>query len=130
MPAHWSDAYVRAGLKYEAGVFECAALVEQIRREVFKHDVHLPRDSSAAASVRGALIRHHLPDYCAPADAPADGDGVLLRARGRPQHVGLYCDIAGEGWVIHNIEIWNVTRMRLRDLPRWHIGIEGFYKWI
>ena len=128
-PTHWSDDYLRRGLKYQAGVFECTGLVELIRREVFGHALALPT-GSLVATERSTLIARHMTDFVVPTNDPQDGDGVLLMSRGRSQHIGLYCQIAGEGWVIHNLHHWNVTRHRVRELRKWHMTIEGYYQWI
>jgi hypothetical protein len=127
--SHWSDEYLRRGLKYQAGVFECTGLVEMMRREVFGHALALPT-GSLVATERSTLIARHMTDFVVPTNDPQDGDGVLLMSRGRSQHIGLYCQIAGEGWVIHNLHHWNVTRHRVRELRKWHMTIEGYYQWI
>ena len=126
---HWSDAYIQAGLKYDSN-FACADFAEKVRREVFGHDLHLPKSQCAEAFERGAMIALYLPNFAEQTAEPADGDGVLIVTRGRMQHIGIYCQIGSDAWVIHNVEIWNVTRTRVRDLARWQMAIEGFYKWI
>lgn len=125
---HWSEKYL--GLPHIEGEFDCAALAEQVRREVFGHNLQLPSARRAGPFGRSGQIAEHLADYAVPTDTPQDGDGVLLVVKSRLQHIGLYCVIGGEAWVIHNMDGQGVTRRRVRDLDRWGMRIEGYYRWI
>jgi hypothetical protein len=125
---HWSDAYL--GLPYVEGEFDCADLAARVRREVFGQEIHLPSDHGAGAFARNAAVTRNKDATAERTDAPVDGDAVLLIARGRLQHIGLYCVIAGEPWVMHNQEKIGVHRTRLRELERFGYRLEGFYKWI
>jgi hypothetical protein len=127
MPAHWSDDYL--GLQYSEA-FDCAAFAEKVRREVFGHDLTLPSDRRDGPFGRNAQLTNAVPDFAVPTDTPAEGDGVLLVARGRVQHIGIYCVLAGEPWVIHNAEGVGVTRRRLREIGKWGFRVEGVYRWI
>ena len=61
---------------------------------------------------------------------PVDGHPVLMVCRGRLQHIGVACRLAGEWWVLHADEDFGaVIRQRLRDLPPVGIKVEGFYRW-
>jgi hypothetical protein len=49
----------------------------------------------------------------------------------RPWHVGTYFDAAGEGWILHSTaSAGAATVIRLRDLSRFGLQVEGFYTWI
>jgi hypothetical protein len=132
---HWSDRYV--GLQYVDGEFDCAALAELVQREVFSKTVHLPRERPYAAKKGSekfeAMARQieETKDVVAKRVAePQDGDAIVLMSRGRPQHVGLYCLINGEPWVLHAADTsGQVVRCRLRQLQIWCMSVEGFYRW-
>ena len=125
--AHWSDKFV--GLPYDEKAFDCAGLAERVRLEVFGQELHLPSERRPGPFGRSAQISQNIDDFAVQTFTPADGDGVLLLIKGRLQHVGMYCDIAGEPWVLHNNTGLGVTRRRVRDLGKWGYKIEGFYKW-
>lgn len=126
--AHWSEAYL--GRPYVEDVFDCAVLAETVRREVFGHDLQLPSERRPGPYGRAIQLRQHLPDFVAPTTGPRDGDAVLIVAKGREQHIGLYCLIGAEPWVLHNIERSTVHRIRVRDMEKWGYKIEGYYRWI
>jgi hypothetical protein len=128
MNAHWSDRYL--GLPYDEQAFDCAALAERVRREVFGQDLHLPSERRPGPFGRSAQISQNIADCAVQTFTPADGDGVLLVCNGRLQHIGMYCVIAGEPWVVHNQAGQGVTRRRVRELAKWGYRIEGYYQWI
>lgn len=127
---HWSDQYL--GLPYDEQTFDCAGLAERVRREVFGHDLHLPSERRKGSFGRSAQISENIDDFAVRTSTPEDGDGVLLLAKGRIQHVGLYCLISGEPLILHNSKGLGVTRRYMRELTKskWGYTIEGFYKWI
>lgn len=125
---HWSDRFL--GAPYAPDVFDCAVLVERVRREVFGHELHLPAERRPGPWGRALQLRRHLPDYCVPTGEPRDGDAALIRVRASEQHVGLYCLISGEPWILHNIDRSSVHRIRLRDLEKWGYRVEGYYRWL
>jgi hypothetical protein len=122
---HWSDRYL--GIPY--AVADCAQLAERVRREVFGQDMRLPTERASGTFGRSAQIGAHLSEYAARTDAPRDGDGVLLYAHGRLQHIGLWCVIGDEPWVLHTVEGQGAHRLRLRDLARAGYRLEGVYRW-
>lgn len=125
--AHWSDEYI--GIPYSPQM-DCAGLVERVRREVFGHDLVLPSDRRPGPFGRSAQIAAQRARFVVETMQPADGDGVLLRARGRLQHIGLACLIRGELWVLHTVDGQGSTRLRLRELARAGYRVEGYYSWI
>jgi len=126
--AHWSEAYL--GMPYVPGAFDCAGLAELVRREVFRHGLTLPSDRRPGPFGRNAQIHENLADFAIRTETPQDGDGVLIIARGRLQHIAIYCLIGAEPWALHNIDKSSVHRIRVRELEKWNYRIEGYYRWI
>jgi hypothetical protein len=132
---HWSDRYV--GLPYVEGEFDCADLARTVLAEVFGRDIRLPSErwyagETGCGKVRAmaAQIDALKTDYAAPTAAPTEGDGVLLIARARMCHIGLYCVIANEPWVLHAAShARQVVRTRVRELERLGYRVEGYYRW-
>lgn len=125
---HWSDNYV--GRDYVAGRQDCAALAETVAREVLGMVVALPGERRGGVFGPAAQIARHKANVAERIDAPHDGQPVLLIARGRLQHIGVMCHLAGEWWVLHADQAAGfVVRQRLRDLPRHGYTVEGFYRW-
>ena len=101
---HWAEAYI--GRPWVAGEHDCADFVVAVLREQFGLALALPAhdpDDGArdrATSVRGwdrqiAALRA---DYAEPTDAPQDGDGVLMRARGGAAAAPLSPRALGRPW--------------------------------
>lgn len=137
---HWSGRYV--GRPYILGVFDCADLARAVQKEVFGRDVKLPqdRDYKVAGSGLGPRERFSLmsqqidrckDDVARKTNTPIDGDAVLLIARGHRQHIGIFCFICGERWVLHASDGSNqVVLQRERDLNIRGLRVEGYYRWI
>lgn len=115
---------------YVEGQFDCVALAAAVRREVFGQDVTLPSERWSGPFGRSAQLAGELSDYGVRTEAPVEGDAVLLVVLGRLQHIGVYCVIDGEPWVLHNASNFGaVVRQRLREMSRFGYTVEGFYKW-
>lgn len=131
---HWSERYV--GLPWIEGEFDCADLCALVRAEVFGQPIALPPEHGAGPFGRSAAIARHAADYAVPTDAPVEGDAVLMLARGRVQHIGVLCEIAGERWVLHNQQTGDApprghtVLTRVRELGRYGYRIEGYYRWL
>jgi hypothetical protein len=133
--AHWSDAYV--GLPYVDGEFDCAELARTVQLEVFRRAIDLPTerqylglDGVAKVRAMNAQLAACRDDYGVQTSTPQEGDAVLIVSRGRLDHIGLYCLINGEAWVLHAASgINQVVRTRLRELPLYGYSLEGFYAW-
>lgn len=123
--AHWSDAYV--GLPYIPGEQDCAELVARVQREVFGRAVTVPRERAGGPFGASAQVSAGARDLAEPVEAPVDGDAVLMQVRGL-WHVGVWFELAGEGWVLHALRRpGQVVTHRMRDLPAAGIRVEGFY---
>lgn len=126
---HWSAAYV--GLPYVKDEFDCAGLVERVLSEVFGWELNLPKERADDLAGLSAQILSVQKDFALPVDPPAEGDGVLMVGRGRINHVGVFCEIGGEGYVLHNMRnAGQVCLHRVRELDRYGLRVEGFYRWI
>ncbi|MCD5326770.1 hypothetical protein ACFFU8_18105 [Chromobacterium piscinae] len=126
---HWSDCYV--GRDYEPGTADCAVLACDVAREVLGVDIQLPGARRDGPFGRNAQIQQHQSEFARRIDAPVDAQPVLLIARGRAQHIGVMCQLAGEWWVLHADEAAGfVLRQRLRDIARHGYTVEGFYEWL
>lgn len=135
---HWAEGYTSTRYAYVECEFDCADLIRLVQSEVFSREIELP-GSRDYAGKRGhakqdamvAQIGAVKDDYARRTEAPEEGDGVLLIARGKPSHIGVYCVINGEAWVLHNSSSGKrPVLQRLRELDRYGLAVEGFYRWI
>lgn len=127
---HWTETYI--GRPYVLGESDCARLVCDVRREVFGAPVPEDAEPERAASVRSRYqqMQEGVAEYGERTESPVDGDVVLMLCRGRPSHVGTYGLVNGEPHVLHAMQnAGMVVLHRLRDLPRFNLQVEGFYKW-
>lgn len=133
---HWSCAYVgRPYVDYEN---DCGEFVRLVMREIFKREVNIPTErwyASEAGRARlrsmAAQVEHALPDVVSPVDQPTEGDCVLMRSGSAVIHIGVYCEIDGEGWVLHAVErARQVILTRVRELEAKRFPLSGFYRWI
>jgi cell wall-associated NlpC family hydrolase len=127
---HWSTKYI--GKPYELGQADCAALVADVRENEFKslvpnfvktyrENTRLKRVEQLESLAKEATER---------TDNPQEGDVVLMMCRGRPSHVGVYCFVDGENCVLHAMENAKmVVRHKIRDLDKFFLSVEGYYKW-
>lgn len=128
--AHWAEGYV--GMAYIPGELDCAVLAERVSREVFGRALALPHErASGGPFALPAQIQAALADYAERTDTPEEGDGVLLRARGRLTHIGIYCRIQGEPYVLHAVRgAGQVLLHAVRRLPSVGFEVEGYYRWL
>jgi cell wall-associated NlpC family hydrolase len=127
---HWSEKYI--GKPYKLGDADCAVLVCEVHEKEFNGEVpefvtalrqntRLKRVEQLETLARSAVV---------PTDEPKDGDVVLMLCRGRPSHVGVYCEVDNEPSVLHAMENAKmVVRHRIRDLHKFWLSVEGYYKW-
>ena len=127
---HWSENYI--GRPYILGDADCAALVADVKEKEFdgelpdfvrtmRENTRLKRVEQLESLAREAVIK---------TDDPLEGDVVLMMCRGRPSHVGVFCVVDGENCVLHAMENAKmVVRHRIRDLPKFFLEVEGYYKW-
>jgi cell wall-associated NlpC family hydrolase len=127
---HWSENYI--GKPYRLGDADCAALVCEVREQQFdgtvpdfvlamRENTRLKRVEQLESLAREAVTQ---------TDKPTEGDVVLMLCRGRPSHVGVYCVVDNEPSVLHAMENAKmVVRHRIRDLEKFWLKVEGYYKW-
>jgi hypothetical protein len=134
--AHWTHAYV--GLEYVPGAFDCGTLVETVQREVFGRNVSLPSERPYTAAetapdkfeARAAQIQAEVSNFVTPTATPAEGDVVLMWAKGYLQHIGVCCVVQGELWVLHAAsKTMRTVLQRASMLEGRGLRIEGYYKW-
>lgn len=129
--AHWSDRYL--GRPYVAGSGDCAMLAAEVRHDVFGDASAIAAaeaERAASALGRARQAQQVIAQHGARTDVPIEGDAVLMLCRGRPSHIGIYCLIDDEPWVLHAMaNAGEAVRHRLRDLPRVGLALEGFYRW-
>jgi len=125
-PEHWSARYI--GLPYAQ--CDCAALCEQVLREVFGREVHLPTDRAGSVFGLSRQIDNLQATYATPVERPHDGDAVLMRSRGRLNHIGLVCLIDGRIWVLHSQRNAGMVVLH-REHALGNLGLQrvGYYAW-
>lgn len=128
--AHWAEQYV--GLPYIVGQRDCASFVQQVLRERFGRTVHLPQEHACGARAQTAQILSLRDEFARPRKGrPREGDGVLMRARGRLAHLGIYVQVEGVGHCLHAQQnAGHVCLHRLIDLPQHGLIAEGYYQWL
>ena len=127
---HWSENFI--GKPYSLGDADCAALVTEVRQKVFNKkipkEVEVLRENTRLKRVE--QLESLAKSFSEPTDTPTDGDVVLMICRGRPSHVGVFCVVGGEPCVLHAMENAKmVVRHKIRDLPKFFLEVEGYYKW-
>lgn len=129
--AHWSETYI--GRPYVPGTYDCAALAADVQREVFGRPVAIPGERPDDPAASAAMLVSLQADHARRLDEPEEGAVVLMR-RGplaRPWHVGTYFEQGGEGCILHTTRSAGAaTVVRLRDLARFGLSVEGYYTWI
>jgi len=125
---HWTEHYI--GAPYVEGKNDCASFTARVQREWFGREIPLPVDREANYLGWSRQIESHREDYAAPTETPEEGDAVLMIGRGRLNHLGTYCLIGGEQYVLHAMKsAGQVVLHRVRDLPMYGLTVEGFYRW-
>ncbi|WP_295377155.1 hypothetical protein [uncultured Pseudacidovorax sp.] len=122
---HWSERY----LDIPHAELDCAQLVERVLHEQFSRDVRFPRRERDDLFHRAGLITRHASDFAKPIDTPYDGCGVLMLARGRQAHIGLYCAIEG-GRVLHSDSAFGSSVCMPLAALQTTIKIKGWYAWL
>lgn len=127
---HWSTRYL--GAPYKLGDADCAALVCKVRAEVFSG--HVPTDTDVerlqSALGRAGQVQDGVSAFGSKVGQANEGDVVLMMCRGRPSHVGVYCEIEGVPYVLHAMQnAGQVVLHKLDDLPKVQLTVEGFYQW-
>ena len=127
---HWAEAYV--GRPYVAGRHDCADFVAAVLRERFGLSLALPAHGAGTrecdrhvAALKGALAVR--------TTRPQEGDGVLMAAAARRRsighHLGVWCAVAGEPYVLHCLQGAGSILHPIRDLGLRALALEGIYRW-
>lgn len=128
---HWAEAYV--GRPYVEGRHDCADFVADVLRERFGRTLALPAHGAGPrawdrqiAALKGVYARRTA--------APREGDGVLMTAAGRGRsighHIGLWCAVGAEPYVLHCLHGVGSILHPIRDLDRRALVLEGVYRWV
>lgn len=123
--AHWSDGYI----DIPHAELDCGELVERVLREQFGREVRFPRKQRQDLEHRSALIVAHRDAFATRIDAPVDGCGVLMFARGRRAHIGLYCLIQGLPYVLHSDALFGSSMRVPLERLKMRCKVEGWYAW-
>jgi len=127
---HWSAKYI--GRPYKLGEYDCASLTIDVIENEFHGD--LPDFCKAYRENTRLRRAQQLEDLAKKAtektENPKEGDVVLMLCRNRPSHVGVFCLVDNEPSVLHAMENAKmVVRHRIRDLEKYWLSVEGYYKW-
>jgi len=122
---HWSERYI----DIPHADLDCGELVERVLREQFGRHVTFPRKERQDLFHRASLITRHVADFARPIEQPYDGCGVLMLARGRQAHMGLYCAIEG-GRVLHSDSLHGSSVCMSLAVLQTTIKIQGWYDWL
>jgi hypothetical protein len=127
--AHWSDQFL--GEPYVKGENDCASVAVRAVRAAIGREIHIPTERAGGWRGYSEQILAAKDGLALPVETPADGDGVLMVGRARLNHIGVMCLIGGERWVLHAMEAaGEVVRHRERDLAKFGLSIEGYYRWL
>ena len=127
---HWVEGYI--GNPYKIGSADCARLLTQVRREVFKLPVpdELEVIRSESRLGRVGQITDLVGIYGHRTESPIEGDAVLMICAGRPSHIGVFCLVNNEKCVLHAMEnAGMVVLHKIRELEKFFLKVEGYYKW-
>ena len=88
------------------------------------------RGTMGAPRARGTM---GAPEARGTMGAPREGDGVLMAAAARRHsvghHIGVWCAVAGEPYVLHCLKGVGSILHPIRDLDRRALVLEGVYRW-
>ena len=86
------------------------------------------RGTMGAPEARGTMSRRRRA-----MGTPREGDGVLMAAAARRHslghHIGIWCAVAGEPYVLHCLKGVGSILHPIRDLDRRALVLEGVYRW-
>ena len=154
--SHWAESYI--GRPYVEGRHDCADFVVAVMRERFGRELALPAHGAGTrawdrqiAALKGVYAVHVAPEARGTMGAPEargstvapeaggtmgtprEGDGVLMAAAARRHsvghHIGVWCAVAGEPYVLHCLKGVGSILHPLRDLDRRALVLEGVYRW-
>ena len=126
---HWSDDYV--GKPYIRGEYDCLSLVDDVSRNVFGQKIADNEERAERLAEMSDQIRERIENYVHPIDEAEaeDGDVLLIKCKGRLNHTGIFTVINGVKYVVHNLmNVKSVVIHRLRDLEKYNMEVEGYYR--
>lgn len=127
--AHWSADYI--GKEYVIDVYDCLSLVVDVERNVFGHNIDDNEERAKRLIDKSTAIMANIEKYVHPiaAEEAVDGDVVLMTCKGRLNHTGVLAVVNNVRYVVHNLRnVKSVAIHKLRDLEKWNMEIEGFYR--
>jgi len=128
---HWAEAYV--GRPYVEGRHDCADFVAAVLRERFGRTLALPA-YGAGVRAQDRQIAALKSVYATRTTAPQEGDGVLMTAAGRARsighHIGIWCTVGAEPYVLHCLKGTGSILHPVRDLSGRALVLEGVYRWL
>lgn len=128
--SHWSEKYI--GQPYMLHSADCARLLAKVRKEQFGQEVPTEIEVDRAQSRLGRLgqMKDLVAEFGIRTDTPKEGDAVLMNCRGRPSHIGIYCEVDNEPCVLHAMQNADMVVLhRIRELNRVFLTVEGYYSW-
>ena len=137
--SHWAESYI--GRPYVEGRHDCADFVAAVMRERFGRELALPAHGAARSRApSGANTRAWDRQiaalkgvYARRTATPREGDGVLMAAAARRHslghHIGIWCAVGGEPYVLHCLKGVGSILHPIRDLDRRALVLEGVYRW-
>ena len=145
--SHWAESYI--GRPYVEGRHDCADFVVAVMREHFGRELTLPAHGAGTrawdrqiAALKGVYAVHVAPEARGTMGAPEargtmgmprEGDGVLMAAAARRHslghHIGIWCAVGGEPYVLHCLKGVGSILHPIRDLDRRALVLEGVYRW-
>ena len=154
--SHWAESYI--GRAYVEGRHDCADFVVAVMRERFGRELALPAHGAGTrawdrqiAALKGVYAVHVAPEARGTMGAPEargstvapeargtmgtprEGDGVLMAAAARRHclghHIGIWCAVGGEPYVLHCLKGLGSILHPIRDLDRRALVLEGVYRW-
>ncbi len=136
--SHWAESYI--GRPYVEGRHDCADFVVAVMRERFGRELALPAHGAGTrawdrqiAALKGVYAVHVAPEARGTMGTPREGDGVLMAAAARRHslghHIGIWCAVGGEPYVLHCLKGVGSILHPIRDLDRRALVLEGVYRW-
>jgi len=123
---HWAEKYI--GITYKEN--DCAELALRVQKNEFSKIIDLPNHRETGIRKLSNQIQNLQSDFADKTSQPVEGDAVLMRSRGRINHIGIYCFMNNEAFVLHAMRNAGcVCLHKLRELKNIGLDLEGFYRW-
>ncbi len=120
---------VYVGREYRVGLYDCAHLAADVQREMCGREINLPTHHPMGTAGQRRLIQGLRDELAERIDVPFPSCAAIL-VEGDHVHIGTVALRNGEPWILHNShKLGSAHLHRLKDLERWGMKLEGFYKW-